>query len=199
MSDDRLVDEVPVFDLDCSYRDPAAARSVARLSHPILLTVALLPVAAQTQMSPDLGVVRRRYELLASESITRCLLLVARSNWQQAQRLMQETTRILSTIIGQLSAEPHRPHHSAMRARREAQSKATVQSLQAVLGDIDTLLEGMEEQRDMFERDHRNFGAQQAMVLRNQKSWSQRTPTERLYCLEGSLEVVRLSQGWQAA
>jgi hypothetical protein len=192
--DDGLVDEIPVFDLDCSYHDPAVGRSIARLSHPILLTVALLSANAAQSSSADLTVIRRRYELLVSESITRCLLLVARKNWSQAQRLMQETTRILTTVIGQLSAGAKASNMSTVRARKDQQARTTVESLQYILGDIDTLQEGIEEQREMFEREHRNFGAQQAMVLRNQKSWSLRTPTEQLYCAEGSREVIALSQ-----
>jgi hypothetical protein len=195
--DGGLVDEVPVFDLDCAYHDPAIGRSVARLSHPILLTMALLPANTSSPAKGDLTVMRRRYELLASESITRCLLLVARKNWTQAQRLMQETTRILTTVISQLLANMSgQTGLSATRARREMTERITVESLRAVLGDIDALQEGMEEQRELFERDHRNFGAQQAMVLRNQKSWSLRTPTEQLYCAEGSREVIAMSQAW---
>jgi hypothetical protein len=107
---------------------------------------------------------------------------------------MQETTRILTTVIGQLSAGAKASNMSTVRARKDQQARTTVESLQYILGDIDTLQEGIEEQREMFEREHRNFGAQQAMVLRNQKSWSLRTPTEQLYCAEGSREVIALSQ-----
>ncbi len=196
--DGGLVDEVPVFDLDCAYHDPAIGRSVARLSHPILLTVAVLPTNTSSSATADLAVVRRRYELLASESITRCLLLVARKNWAQAQRLMQETTRILTTVIHQLSAGiSGQAGMSANRARKDLLTRVTIESLQAALGDVDALQEGMEEHREMFERDHRNYGAQQAMVLRNQKSWSLRTPTEQLYCAEGSREVITMSLEWK--
>ncbi|THH06459.1 hypothetical protein EW146_g9604 [Bondarzewia mesenterica] len=43
---DRMIDEVPVFEVDGSFFDPAAAKHVSRLAHPVLLTVTLLPASS---------------------------------------------------------------------------------------------------------------------------------------------------------
>ncbi|KAG6334666.1 hypothetical protein ID866_4415, partial [Astraeus odoratus] len=67
---DRMIDEVPVFEVDGSFYDPAAGRHISRLAHPVLLTITLLPMNPST--SPKLPkpsdpvIVRRRMELLAS-------------------------------------------------------------------------------------------------------------------------------------
>jgi hypothetical protein len=168
ISNDGLGDDIPVFELDCTYQDPAACRLVARLSHPILLTVGFDPRSLAGDHAPfsaDLAVARRRYELVASESITRALLLVSRQNWNQAERVLQETSNILEMVItNTLSAVSRQPGTRA-GARREAQAHLLIDSLRGILLDIDSLLEGMEESRENFDRDHRNFGAQQVCAF----------------------------------
>ncbi|OJA14982.1 hypothetical protein AZE42_04325 [Rhizopogon vesiculosus] len=42
---DRMIDEVPVFEVDGSFYDPAALKQVSRLAHPVLLTITLLPLS----------------------------------------------------------------------------------------------------------------------------------------------------------
>lgn len=166
ISHDGLADDIPVFELDCTYQDPAASRLIARLSHPILLTAGFDPRAlggGQAQTA-DLAVARRRYELVASESITRALLLVSRQNWNQAERVLQETSNILETIITNTINVVSRQAGTRVGARREAQAHVLLDSLRGILADIDSLLEGMEESKENFDRDHRNFGAQQVSM-----------------------------------
>ncbi len=202
MSDDGLIDEVPVMDLDCSYSDPAAGRSVARLSHPILLTIAVLPAwHSGPAPIPDQAVARRKFELMASDSMTRALLLTSRQNWTQAQRILQEAAKILTAVINNaVSSLGNGTWVTGSKAnlRKQIQARATAMSLQAVVGDLEFLLEGMEEQRELFERDPKHYGAQQALVLRTQKSWTTRTPTEKLYCAEGSREMIAASREWSS-
>lgn len=168
ISSDGLADDIPVFEIDCAYQDPASSRTVARLSHPILLTVATEPRNSAGAHSPsfaNLEVARRRYELVASESITRALLLVSRQNWPQAQRVLQETSNILETVITNIVDIVARQPGTRAAARRASQANVLLDSLRAILWDMDYLIEGMEDARDTFERDHRNFGAQQVSQL----------------------------------
>lgn len=164
MSNARLEDDIPVFEVDCTYRDPASNRSVARLSYPILLTIATAPQTSNiSHKAPwaDFEVARRRYELVSSESITRALLLVSRQKWTQAQRVLQETTKILSAVIRNTVDLIAKGTGTRAAVKREMQALVLLDSLRAIIEDIDVLIEGMEEEREAFERDHRNFGAQQ--------------------------------------
>ena len=45
---DRMIDEVPVFDVDGSFFDPTAAKNVSCLAHPVLLTMTLLLMSASS-------------------------------------------------------------------------------------------------------------------------------------------------------
>lgn len=198
ISDDNLIDELPVIELDCSYNDPGTSRTVSRLSYPVLLTVALLPQnQSMAKHTADTAVCRRRFELVASDSITRALLLVSRNNWAQAQRILHETSKVLqsvmSTTMRQLP-DHSRGYVSNTGAKREIQGRVLIETLGSILHDMEYLQEGMEEQRELFERDHRNYGAQQALVLRTQKAWTERTATERLYCAEGPKEFLTISR-----
>ncbi|GHJ88476.1 hypothetical protein NliqN6_4878 [Naganishia liquefaciens] len=195
ISSDSLGDDIPVFELDCTFQDPATGRLIARLSHPMLLTVALDPrnqnsAGELAQRSADLDVARRRYELVASESITRALLLVSRKNWIQADRVLQETSNILETIMTNTIDVVSRQAGTRVGLRREAQANTLIDCLKGILSDIDLLLEGMEESKEAFDRDHRNFGAQQALILRTQRSWTARTHTERRYLVDGAREAL---------
>ncbi len=103
--EDSLVDEMPVVEVDCSYHDPHAARSVARLAHPVLLTTTVLPSTSPTPSSPsDPSITRRRMELLASDMITRALLIASRKNFAHAARVMKETKRIIETIADSVAS-----------------------------------------------------------------------------------------------
>ncbi|KZT71240.1 hypothetical protein DAEQUDRAFT_763851 [Daedalea quercina L-15889] len=64
---------------------------------------------------------------------------------------------------------------------------------------MQVLSEALEENPDVFGHDQRNFGAQQAMVLRDQKSWSGRSAIERLFwTIDNSIELVARSTDWVA-
>jgi hypothetical protein len=166
---DRMIDEVPVFEIDGSFYDPAAAKNVSRLAHPVLLTVTLLPAGGSSpvrQQQPgrsDTVIVRRRMELLASDMITRALVLVSRKNYPAAQKIMNETKRIMHTVLQQVSQSlpPPSSNGTMVRNRREQFTLACVRVLQAILQDMQTLSDALEENVDLFAHDQRNFGAQQ--------------------------------------
>jgi len=202
---DRMIDEVPVLEVDGSFFDPSAAKQVSRLSHPVLLTVTLLPPTGNPSRTPstasDPVIVRRRMELLASDMITRALVLVSRKNYPQAQKIMSETKRILHTVLQTVSQSlpPPSNNGSTVRNRREIFTLATVRAMQAILQDLQILSEALEDNVDLFAHDQRNFGAQQAMILRDQKSWSGRSATERLFwTTDNSIELVSRSTDWIA-
>lgn len=163
---DRMIDEVPVFEVDGSFYDPAATKQVSRLAHPVLLTITLLPMAAAAPNPPkasDPVIVRRRMELLASDMITRALVLVSRKNFPQAQKIMNETKRILHTVLQNVSKTLPTPNTdgSTIRNRKEILILAAVRAMQAILQDLQMLSEALEENVELFAHDQRNFGAQQ--------------------------------------
>lgn len=199
-----MIDEVPVFEVDGMFFDPAAAKHVSRLVHPVLLTVTLLPPSSRSPATPvgispssDAVIVRRRMELLASEMITRALVLVSRKNVQQAQKVLSETKRILHTVLQNITHSLPPPNSHTVRNRKETLTLSAVRALQSILADIQVLSEALHENVELFAHDQRNFGAQQAMILRNQKSWSGRTPTEKLFwTTDNSIELVSRSTDW---
>ncbi|KAF7356586.1 hypothetical protein MVEN_00992400 [Mycena venus] len=208
---DRMIDEVPVVEVDGSFFDPAAAKHVSRLAHPVLLTVTLLPAQAGVPRAPsavsDPVIVRRRMELLASDMITRALVLVSRRNFPQAQKILGETKRILHTVLQTISRAlpPPNPNYNGnggggtTRNRRELLTLAAVRAMQAMLQDLAVLSEALDENVELFAHDQRNFGAQQAMILRDQKSWTGRSATERLFwTTDNSIELVSRSTDWVA-
>lgn len=200
-----MIDEVPVFEVDGSFFDPAAAKHVSRLAHPVLLTVTLMPASGSRPRTPAQGsdpvILRRRMELLASDMITRALVLVSRKNYPQAAKIMGETRRILHTVLQSISQTlpPPSQNGNSMRNRKEILTLSTVRALQAVLTDLQVLTEALDDNVDIFAHDQRNFGAQQAMILRDKKSWSGRTPTEKLFWTsDSSIEMVSRSTDWVA-
>ncbi|KAH7890813.1 Pleckstrin homology domain-containing protein [Phlebopus sp. FC_14] len=202
---DRMIDEVPVFEVDGSFYDPAATKQISRLAHPVLLTITLLPIATPGSQKPvkpsDPVIVRRRMELLASDMITRALVLVSRKNYPQAQKIMNETKRILHTVLQSISKSLPTPNSegTTIRNRKEILTLAAVRAMQAILQDLQILSEALEENVELFAHDQRNFGAQQAMILRDQKSWSNRSATERLFwTMDNSIELVSRSTDWVA-
>nr|XP_031861524.1 uncharacterized protein CI109_003128 [Kwoniella shandongensis]KAA5528596.1 hypothetical protein CI109_003128 [Kwoniella shandongensis] len=198
--EDTLIDEVPVVEVDCSFHDPGAGRSVARLAHPVLLTMTITPPSggdtASSARPADPMIVRRRMELLASDMITRALLIASRKNFAHASRILRETKRIIETIVEGLRGHVGSATGGS-KSKREAQTVFAMEGLGGTIFDLETLLEGLEEHKEMFERDHRNYSAQQAGVLRAQNSWTTRTPTERSYCTKEVQEVIRISGEWQ--
>ncbi|KAI0831848.1 Pleckstrin homology domain-containing protein [Trametes gibbosa] len=204
---DRMIDEVPVFEVDGSFFDPNAVKNVSRLAHPVLLTVTLLPNTGSRPRTPasnssDPVIVRRRMELLASDMMTRMLVLVSRRNIPQAQKLMSETRRILHTVlqnITQTLPPPNRDGSTPTRNRKEILTLSAVRALQAIMQDMQLLSEALDENAETFALDQRNFGAQQAKVLRDQRSWSGRSAIERLFwTIDSSIELVSRSNDWVA-
>ncbi|KAG8871992.1 hypothetical protein FRB97_008116 [Tulasnella sp. 331] len=201
---DRMIDEVPVFEVDGSFFDPAATKHVSRLAHPVLLTVTLLPpppsnrpVTPNAEKPSDPVIVRRRMELLASDMITRALVLISRKNYEQAQRIMSETRRILNTVLQAVGSNLSEPNSRNVRSRKELLTLSAIRALQAVLQDVQILTDAMDDNLEMFAHDHRNLGAQQAMILRDQKSWSGRTPIEKMFwTADSSVDLVQRSNDW---
>jgi hypothetical protein len=166
---DRMIDEVPVIEVDGSFFDPAASKNVTRLAHPVLLTVTLLPATLSTQRLSstvsDPVIVRRRMELLASDMITRALVLVSRRNFPQAQKIMGETKRILQTVLQTISRSlpPPNTNGGTVRNRKEILTLAAVRAMQAILQDLQVLSEALDDNVELFAHDQRNFGAQQVL------------------------------------
>ena len=168
---DRMIDEVPVFEVDGSFYDPSAGRQVSRLAHPVLLTVTLTPPhpsRARSAVPPgsDPDIVRRRMELLTSDMITRALVLVSRKNHQQAQKILVETRRILHTVVqniaSTLSSSGNVNTSTAVgRNRKEILQLTAMRALQAMMADMQLLSEALEDNPEVFVHDQRNFGAQQ--------------------------------------
>ncbi|KAL7421388.1 hypothetical protein Q5752_004273 [Cryptotrichosporon argae] len=208
---DAIIDEVPVAEVDCAFHDPAVGKSAARLAHPVLLTLPILPPTAQPTSAPaDPAIVRRRMELLASDMITRALLIASRKNYSQATRILRETKRIIESVAngmrgtlpplppshaGTSIASGHTQHTQAStgKSRREVQTLLAIEGLVATVQDVDQLLDGLDVNKDMFERDHRNYAAQQAIILRAQRSWTTRTPTEMEYATRDVQYLIQLS------
>lgn len=168
---DRMIDEVPVFEVDGAFYDPAAGKHISRLARPVLLTVTLLPVGSssrQQTIRSDAVIVRRRMELLASDMITRALVLVSRKNYPAAQKIMNETKRIMHTMLQQISQSlpPPMSNGTVVRNRKEQLTLASVRVLQAILQDMQMLSDALDENVDLFAHDQRNFGAQQVSSCR---------------------------------
>ncbi|KAI1793421.1 hypothetical protein LXA43DRAFT_1092596 [Ganoderma leucocontextum] len=76
---------------------------------------------------------------------------------------------------------------------------SAVRAIQSIMQDMQILAEALGEKADMFALDQRNFCAQQAKVLRDQKSWSGRSAIERLFwTIDSSIELVSRSTDWVA-
>ncbi|UZJ54962.1 hypothetical protein CBS101457_004282 [Exobasidium rhododendri] len=68
---------------------------------------------------------------------------------------------------------------SQAKKQKDVAHRRTALSLLAIIEDLDYLIDGLEANKSSsFERTEKNFGAQQAMVLRDQKAWTCRTDTE---------------------
>ncbi|EST09284.1 Zinc finger, RING-type [Kalmanozyma brasiliensis GHG001] len=194
---EQMVEEIGVFEADVSFKDPATGMITSRLPNPGVLTLEIDTHSTDplTNGPPGLAaivaeptVTRRRLEVLVSEMITRSLLLISRKNYGQALKVITETRRIIDTVVQALNGPNQSKrrslvvHRSNQRRVREAANQRTISSLMAMMSDLDILSEGLEHQhRSSFDRDGRNFGAQQAMILRDQKAWTARTDTEYLY------------------
>lgn len=160
-----ILEEVPVIEVDCSFHDPAVGRSAARLTNPVLLTMAVLSAGQQSTSTPDPTIVRRRMELITSDMITRSVLAASRKNWERALEMLRGTKRTVEALCDkerqQLAQLQAGRSESSTRSRRELVMIHAVEGLSATAQDVDAFLDGLEESREMFEADHRNYAAQQ--------------------------------------
>ncbi|KLT46499.1 hypothetical protein CC85DRAFT_238908 [Cutaneotrichosporon oleaginosum] len=200
--EDGMVEEVPVLEVDCSFHDPAVGRSVARLTNPVLLTVAVLPVATQTTAMADAAIVRRRMELISSDMITRGVMAATRKNWVQALSMLRGTKNTVEALCDQqrqqLAMLQAARRDTGPRTRRELNVIYAVEGLAATAQDVEAFVDGLEESREMFEADHRNYAAQQAVILRTQISWTMRTPTELHYATPCVQQLIQAGREWKA-
>ncbi|GAA6036655.1 hypothetical protein JCM8097_001276 [Rhodosporidiobolus ruineniae] len=211
---DQLPEEAPLFEVNAAYRDPAAGKQISRLNNqPCLLTVTVNPTASSISRQPNPPasapeIVCRRMELLVSDMLSRALLLMTRRNDAQAARLLEETKRIISTISASLhqpssSGSSLAPSASRLVNRRSsavlAATALTHKTLAALAEDVDAVHEACQN-RELFETSGRYLAAQQAVVLRDQRAWTNRTASERLmWRADNSLFLVGKSQAWLSA
>ena len=106
-------------------------------------------------------------ELLASDMITRALVLVSRKNYPQAQKILNETKRILHTVLQTISRALPPPSNNGgtVRNRKELLTLSAVRAMQAILQDLQILSEALDENVELFGHDQRNFGAQQVCLF----------------------------------
>lgn len=198
----NYLEEVAVLEVDVGCKDPSIHYTTTRLPTPAVLTLEINgsspdPISGVGATMANLAtaladpvVTRRRLEILVSDMITRCLLLVSRRNQSQALTILLETRRIVDTVLQAIPIDQHQndmytstPNQanriSLAKKQKELLHRKTAISLLAILEDLDVLIEGLETNQNVsFERTERNFGAQQAMILRDQKAWTSRTDTE---------------------
>lgn len=171
-SSSSMIEEVPVIELDLSFHDPASSKNCTRLARPILLTLTLIPPTneppSSSPPSSDPTIIRRRMELLASDMITRALGLVLKRSHSSAQRILGETRMIIQGVANGLvdqlgaSSNPYSNSASGKKEKRDAANREALGGLDAILADVDVLIDGLDEDsRATFERDQRNFGSQQ--------------------------------------
>lgn len=200
-----FIEEIAVLQVDCACKDPSTGSNIIKLPTPSVLTLEVdgctpdplgeVQSAGIATALADPIVTRRRLEILVSDMISRCLLLVSRKNQSQALTLLVETRRIVETVLQaiprgnekQISpTTPNRqerrikaPRYSQGKKQKDTLHRKTLQSLIAMLDDLDILIEGLEIYKPLsFDRMERNLGAQQAMALRDQRAWTSRTATE---------------------
>ncbi|GAA97448.1 uncharacterized protein L969DRAFT_94495 [Mixia osmundae IAM 14324] len=181
----QVSQEIPVFEANITWIAPGSEPStVHRSIRPELLTISVVSARANTPSpSPGLetcdpSIVRRRMELLTADMMTRCLLLMARRSTAQAHRLLAETKRIITTILANLA--PLTTSGTTGDAQRSREYYFTHDVLLACLDDIEYLLNGVRSD-NTFQRVERHYGTQNAMILRDQRSCSPRSATERAY------------------
>lgn len=194
--------------VNAAYRDPAAGKSISRLTQsPTLLTITVAPPSSDhhqgvTSAAPEL--VRRRVELLVSDMLSRALLFMTRRNDEQALRLLGETKRIIASISASLrGTTPPTPSSSLSRtsSQRRGSNAAAAYAQNALLAlalDVDAVHETFLS-RETFETQGRYLAAQQAVVLRDQRAWTPKTATERLFWRsDNSLWMVAKSQQYSS-
>ncbi|KAG8792913.1 hypothetical protein FRC12_004499 [Ceratobasidium sp. 428] len=171
---DAMIDEAPVFEVDGAFFDPGAGKTVSRLAHPVLLTLAIHPPVTasyprgghqggggvQQQGWSDATIVRRRAELLSHQMIMRAIVFVGRRDYAHAVQLLVGTRTALTNILNTSLPPP-----TSRQTRKELLTLAAVRTIQSVMGDVQVLIDALEENPDGFNRDWRPFGAQQVSCL----------------------------------
>ena len=148
--------------------------------------------------------------------LSRALLLMTRRNDEQALRLLGETKRIIASISaslrgsrrtssGGLSASASSSSlrlvssSSAVTASGRDANAATAHALASLITiarDVDAIHEAFLT-REAFETHGRYQAAQQAVVLRDQRSWTPESGIERLFWRsDHSLWMVSKSRQW---
>lgn len=150
--------------------------------------------------------------------LSRALLLMTRRNDEQALRLLGETKRIIASISaslrgsrrtssggGGLSASASSSSlrsvssSSAVTASGRDANAATAHALASLITiarDVDAIHEAFLT-REAFETHGRYQAAQQAVVLRDQRSWTPKSGIERLFWRsDHSLWMVSKSRQW---
>jgi hypothetical protein len=107
---DAIMDEAPVFEVDGAFYDPAAGKTVARLAHPVLLTLAFhLPSQSANPGWSDACIVRRRAELLSHQMIM-CVIVFVGQRYVSKMRISHETRAArITLLISSTAGTPH-PH-----------------------------------------------------------------------------------------
>ncbi|KAJ1307082.1 hypothetical protein OPQ81_001201 [Rhizoctonia solani] len=191
---DDMIDEAPVFEVDGGFFDPSAGKTVARLGHPVLLTLAIHPPSERPtpQGWSDASIVRRRAELLSHQMIMRAIVFVGRRDFNHAIQLLVGTRTALTNILNTSLPPP-----TSRTTRKELVTLAAVRVIQSAMSDVSILIDALEENPEGFGREWRPFGAQQAMVFRDQLSWTGRTTTEKIFwCADHSIELFGRSSDW---
>ncbi|QRW17475.1 hypothetical protein RhiXN_05477 [Rhizoctonia solani] len=194
---DAMIDEAPVFEVDGGFFDPSTGKTVTRLGHPVLLTLAINPPNERTLQQPwsDASIVRRRAELLSHQMIMRAIVFVGRRDFNHAIQLLVGTRTALTNILNTSLPPP-----TSRTTRKELVTLAAVRVIQSAMADVSVLIDALEENPEGFGREWRPFGAQQAMVFRDQLSWTGRTTTEKIFwCADHSIELFGRSSDWAAS
>lgn len=176
--DGRMIDEVPVVEVDCSYHDPATARTVSHLSNPLLLTIPLISAPMKDDDSQtrdhrilpyDPVVKRRRMEIVAADMTGRALAAMLRSPGKTgasaAEKILISTRNIYVQTINTITDSL--PKDRAPHSRKEILAHQSVGMLQTSLQELESLTELLWEHPQVFERDHRNVATQHVSL----RSW----------------------------
>jgi hypothetical protein len=131
--------------------------------------MAVLPTGKQSTATADPTIVRRRMELVTSDMITRSVLAASRNNWSYALKMLRGTKHTVEALCDkqrqQLAMLQAARSETGARSRRELILIHAVEGLAATAQDVDAFIDGIEESREMFEADHRNYAAQQVSSI----------------------------------
>ncbi|ODN81110.1 hypothetical protein L202_03203 [Cryptococcus amylolentus CBS 6039] len=206
------VDEVPVCEVDLAYRDPSVSRSVARLAHPQLLTIAISP----RDYPSDPAIVARRLELLAGDMITRAVLLASRKNFGQAERVTEEMKKIIRKMQDNITNHVANGSSSSSGAgvgaggsrrdpgrrgtKKEREAMLAVERLEGPAESLEVLMDGIlgVGEKGSLDRDVRDYSAQQSSIMRSQRAWTTRSLLEADYCVPEVQNIIQLCGEWQS-